>query len=365
MGFKVHRGEKIENYVGDVIINSVGVTSTIYGGVCGSIINATNSKELKDIINSVNDVYTTGEYFFTDSYGLNVQKILHLITPNHKNDKNCKQYKECVRRILNECQAKHLYKVGLPLIGAGANKYDDVAEEILTEMCRAYCNHYKKMEIALVILDEEASEKNKERIRREAYNLRSGDIHDPKTMKKFEAGSKEFGYTMIKTMPDKYTKEYFDYENYAKGRKDIEIDAKNIKTIGEYVNAYMTQCDEKDILFPGSRKAKHRKINIYFAFGKKGKDSYVHNGSDAYGEIKKKYNVDKRLLFKLVFALRMTFYEAEAFLRHFGYCFAHSGVNEVDDAVKYLLSNNQYGIVEVNLYFKKRKITPVLFTKNK
>ena len=363
MGFEVRRGERIENYCGDVIINSVGVTSTIYGGICGSIVQAAKSIELEEIINSVNDAYTTGEFFFTDGYGLKVTKILHLITPNHKNDKDCKQYKECVRRILNECQANHLFRIGLPLIGAGANKYNDVAEGILTEMCDAYCKHYKKMQITLVIADNATSEQNKERIRREAYNFRGEDYHDPKTMKKFEAGSKEFEYTMFKLLPDKYTKEYFDFDNYAKGRKDIVLDAKCIKTIGKYVEAYMKECDERDILFPGSHKAKQRRIAIYFAFGKKGKDTYVHSGSDAYGEIKNKNSADKRLLFKLIFALRMTFSEAEAFLHQFGYSFAYPGVNKTDDAVKYLLSHNQYGIVEANLYFKKENITPLLFAK--
>ena len=119
--FKEEVGD-ITKYKGDVIINSLGVTTTTYGGICGAILRATKSPELKQIIDKVNDVYSVGEYFVTEGYGL-ADNILHLITPNHDDDKDCRLYKECIRRVLNECKYRKWRKVGIPLIGAGANKY--------------------------------------------------------------------------------------------------------------------------------------------------------------------------------------------------------------------------------------------------
>ena len=362
MAFRIITG-KIEEFPADVIIDSVGVTSTIHGGICGSIIRAANSDELKQIIDGVNDVYNVGEYFITDGYGLPSKNILHLITPNHDNDENCEQYKDCIRRILNLCQSKHWYKVGIPVIGAGANKYDGIAEDILTEMCEAYCELYEKMDVTLVLAEEKQSRENKERISRESYSRSGRNYHDPETTKKFKSGSKVLSSMMVEDLPKQYNKKYFGYERFAKGREDVVVNGKNIKTINDYVEEYIDKREEKDILFPTSKKIIYRRISIYFGYGKKGKDTYIHAGSDAYGEIKYGYSADKKSLYRLAFALKMTYQEASNFLNFFGYSFSFSGVNEIDDAVKYLLSQHQYGIVEIELEFKKRNIKPSLFAK--
>ena len=356
MAFRIITGD-ITKYNGDVIINSVGVTSTIYDGICGSIVKASESDELKKIIDGVNDVYSVGEYFITQGYKLPVSNIFHLITPNYDDDPYYKQFKECIRRILNECKYRHWRKIGFPSIGTGANKYDKVeSRKIIKEMCESYCEIYTGMDITLVLPEGSISFDNDARIARESYSGR--EYHDPETMAKFKKGSKLFGATFEEHTSGAYSKKYFAYDNFSKGRDDITFKLTGIKTIGQYVDAYVEEKWERDSLSPSTTKIK-QKINLYFAYGKKGKDDYIHAGSDAYGEIKNKSTADKKQLFKIILALRMTYTEATTFLVHFGYGFAAPGVSEIDDAVRYLISQRQYGIVEVELEFKKRKLQSI------
>ena len=95
----------ISNFPCDVVINSLGVKTTEYGGICKSIVKAANSEELKEIIANANDVYDVGEYFFTNGYNLPVQSICHLITPHHDtDDKNLNVFVYSVRNVLNSCK---------------------------------------------------------------------------------------------------------------------------------------------------------------------------------------------------------------------------------------------------------------------
>ena len=349
MAFRIEYNSDITKFKGDVVINSVGVKSTQYGGICGSIVKASSSNELKEIIDGVNDLYSVGEYFITGGYALPADNILHLVTPYSEDDPDYVQFKECIRRVLNECKFRHWKKLGIPSIGTGANEYNkDVSRKIIEEMCTAYCNCVdSEMDITLVLPDEAISQRNDERIEKESYSYR--ERHDPETRKKFEKGSKAFANTInMKKSHGPYNKKYFGYDRFSLGEDEITFDSGSIKTIGDYVEKYIDVKVAKDLLSPDERELK-RKINLYLAAGKKGNKDYVHAGSDAFGEIKNKYIADKKQLLKIVLALRMTQSEAITFLNHFGYCFAHKGVNELDDTIRQLISVRQYGIVEASL----------------
>lgn len=360
--FEILYNSDITKFKGDVIINSVGVTSTIYGGVCGAILKAADSKELEQTIKSINDIYQVGEYFITEGYGLPSKNILHLVTPNYKNDKRLALYKQCIVNILNECRYRKLKTIGIPKIGTGANGYDSgVVEKILIDMCGNYCKCYPDMNIVLVLPDETTKLNNKRRIRLESYSTNSP--HDLATEEKFSKGSKIFEQSFEEKVSKKYDKNFFGYDSFESGREDITIkNFKNIKTIGDYVDAFIAEYQEEFDPTPSRVKIIQR-IHRYFAFGKKGKDSYLHNGSDRYGEIKNKNTADKALFFKIMFALKMKYWESETFLNHFGYCFSKKGVNKTDDAVKYLIEKRYYGIVEIEQHFKKEGIKS-LFVKN-
>ena len=343
----------IVNYDGDVVINSVGITSTIFGGICGSIVEASKSEELRKIIESVNDYYSVGEFFITDGYSLPARHIIHLITPHHDNDPDYKQIKECIRRILNECKYRHWKRVGFPLIGTGANKYNPKRlYEILSEMCSAYHDSYSDMNITIVSGNELIALRNEERITRESYN--DTDHHDPKTKAKFKKGSKVFEAT-FKPDQSSYNKKYFAYDSFSLGRDEIIFDSSEVRTIGDYVDAYIDEKVARDALSPTQTKIR-QKIVLYFAKGKKGKDDVIHAGSDAYGEIRNKNFAEKKQFFKIILALKMSYSEASSFLNYFGYSFAKKGINTVDDTIRELINNRQYGMVEVDLEFKKRHL---------
>lgn len=353
MAFHIEYNSDITKYKGDVIINSVGVKSTVYGGICGSIVKASGSKELKQIIDGVNDLYTVGEFFITEGYALPAKNILHLITPDFKTDPDCSKFKECIRRVLNECRRWHWRKIGIPSIGTVANHYNkDTVRTIIKEMCSAYCDIIakdggKEMDITLVLPTAAISHENDVRLVRESYS--ESEYHDPETIKKFEKGGKDLDNTIDKRKSSgPYNKTYFDYGRYSTSGDDVKLKLQDIKTIGDYVEKYIEEKIGKDFLAPSKKKMKN-KVNLYLAAGKKGKKDYVHAGSDAFGEIKYKAEAEKKQLLKIILALRMTETEAETFLKHFGYCFADSGVNELDDAVKQLISVRQYGLVEAQL----------------
>ena len=353
MAFHILENADITKFIGDVIVNSVGVTSHIHGGVCGAILKVTNSSDLKKIIDGVNDVYSVGEYFTTEGYGLASNHIFHLITPNYENDKKLILLKECLRRIFNECQYRGWYKVGIPLLGCGANGYkrDDVAS-LIEEIARAYCSLYPNMKIYLVLPDENTNLTNKARIKEESY--REDSPHDPKTNKKFKKGAKFID--SHSSCADDYGKDYFLYERFANGDKDILLDRDDIRDIDDYVTKYCSTRSGIDILYPTNEYLTNR-INTYFGYGKKSKDTYTHAGSDAYGEIKYENNADKKYLFRLVLALKMSYKEAQYFLNYFGCSFSRKGINKVDDVIRTLIENKQYGIVEAELEFAKNKIS--------
>lgn len=357
MGFKEVVGD-IAEYCGDVIINSVGVESKTFGGICGAIVANANSIELKEIIDGVNNVYSVGEYFFTEGYQLPTQHIFHLITPHHDTDTDCKIFKECIRRTLNECQFRGWYKIGFPVIGTGANTYDfNEAKTIIKEMCQAYCDDelYPHMEITMVVAKDKITTNNDERIKREAYNYRTREYHNPETIKKFKKGAKYFSIQAYLTPTNVYDKDYFKYDEFSKGRSDLIIEPKCCD-IGDYVETYVSKRGKYDGLYPSFNEIKKR-INIYFGYGKKGKDTYSHSGADAYGEIRYDTDAPKKAFFKIIFALKMSLNEARAFLGFYGHCFANRGVNKVDDTVKSLIQERKYGIVEIEQEFKKNKIS--------
>ncbi len=338
----------------DVVINSVGVSTKIYGGICKAVLAASNSPELKQIIDRANDVYYVGESFITDGYGLPCDKILHVITPNFENDKDYSLFKECIRRLLNECKLNGLYNIAIPAIGAGANGYNgEKVEDIIREMCEAYVYYYPEMSITFVLADKKTSDNNHERIVRESFSPRSP--HDPETLKKFKKGSKLMNVTTPNA--SEYSLKYFNYDGYTADR-ELDVDTDGIGDIDDYVERYIDARIELDQLYDDedSHEVNHKRINIYFGYGKKGNDTYNHSGADAYNNIRYNKYADKKHFFKLIFALRMNMKEAKDFLNFFGHSFANPSINPVDAAVIYLIEHHRYGIVEIESEFKKRKI---------
>ena len=155
----------ITSFDGDVIINTIGVETGIYGGVCAAVVKNAKSEELKDIIKSAQEAYTVGSFFVTEGYKLQAKHILHLLPPHKKFDRDDEQIKECIRTILNECQFRGWYKVAIPLIATGANLYDkSIIDKLLIDMCTKYCEYYPKMNIIIYYGEEKTKSDNDKRL---------------------------------------------------------------------------------------------------------------------------------------------------------------------------------------------------------
>ena len=354
------RAGKIEDFCGDVIVNSIGVDSPRYGMICSSIVFAADSDELRQYINDVNNIYFLGEYFVTDGYKLNSQHIINLITPFYEFDEEFVLYCDCLRRILNECQYHGWKKVGIPLIGTGNdNKYPSLqALDMIVDLCDAYCKEYPQAEldITVIVRKDILVEYKAHKINVFSYNCCLSSFE------KAKRGS-ELLHTYAHDYRNGFSKAYFGYyEQFFKPTKAI-ISTKELSkltTIGDYVEEYVrTKWVNNDLdLTPAKIK---QKIAYYFAWGKKGTKDVVQAGKDAYGYVKKRNSANKKDLYKIVFGLRMNTQDAEAFLKHFGYCFAFKGVNEVDDAVRELIKKRQYGIVEIQKEFDRKGIKESIF----
>lgn len=362
---------RIEEFDGDVIVNSVGVESTKYGGICKSIILASESKELKDTIDGVKGLYNVGDFFVTEGYKLKVKNIYHIVTPKGEYDPYFIQIEECLRKFFNECKRRNWKRIGIPSIGTGANELDtERVRQIIYEMSAAYLNIHSKANISITLVwpTADISEKNDKRIEVESYSEHRR--HSPEVEKLFKKGSKDFNKTIEDVPNSKYNKTFFNYEFYKNGNDDVILDIKksNPLEIEGYVKNFINKSlkknndyyKEEDKLKADAQVIMNR-LYMYLGSSKKGKSDYMKAGINSfYGISTKTKGIDKALLFKIIFALQMSVKEATNFLNYYGYTFAYPGTSDEDDLVKELLNNHIYGMVEVNLRFKKKKL-PILF----
>ena len=333
----------ITTFKGDVIINSLGVVTTDYGSVCQSIIDAShNTGELESIIARANDVYDIGEYFFTENFGLPVKAICHLITPHHdSDDQNLNVLIYSVKNILMSCRQLNYKKIGIPLIGTGANEYSK--EEVfraLKSLCVAFCNYFTSMEVTIIIGDDKTNKNNDARLLLER-DRRGGDFHYEETIKKFKKSTnlfKEF-YEYNNELII-FDKQFFNKPSTAfdkKGKMNIE----GIDSIRTYINNYI-ECKYDGDAY---KKAK-KNVHAYLGYGK---NNPLVSGSNTFKTLGK--TAEKTTFYKLCLAVRMNYQDASDFLNFFGFSFSHPGINETDDIMRQLLIRHTYGIVETNKVF--------------
>ena len=340
----------ISNFPCDVVINSLGVKTTEYGGICKSIVKAAHSEELKEIIARANDIYDVGEYFFTDGFDLPVKSICHLITPHHdSDDKNLNVFIYSIRNVLVSCMDLGYKSIGIPLIGTGANKYDDKAiYDLLRKICESFCLYFKTMSVTIVLPKADIANENNARLLRE-LDSRGSDYHDSDTIKKFKKSTKLFtNYYQYSDETIIFDKQFF-LKSPTMFNAKSKMNLKGVDKIPSYINEFI------NAKFDGNSYKKIKKdIHAYLGYGKN--DPLV-TGANTFNKMKN--NAEKETLFKICLATRMEQKEALQFLNYFGYCFSQEGVNEEDDLISELLSKHIYGVVEVNKLFLKRIKRPL------
>lgn len=124
MSFSVTYGDALE-YKGDAVLNSLGTNGAVYGKLCKNIIKGINRKEIKALIDSQKNM-PFGKIIETDGGDLNCTHVLHLVTPFKKNDDGeCSALRNAYKAVVDYAIVHGYKKIGLPLIGTGANGYSD------------------------------------------------------------------------------------------------------------------------------------------------------------------------------------------------------------------------------------------------
>ena len=135
MGYRINFGD-ITNFGSDLIVNSLGRNRSVYGMLCEAILNAAQSEELTNYINSLKN-NKIGDIFVTDSGNLACKKILHIVTPfKHMDDNKNTLLEKAYNDLLNKAIELGYKSITLPFIGSGANGYTEhEVSEVVTKVC--------------------------------------------------------------------------------------------------------------------------------------------------------------------------------------------------------------------------------------
>ena len=325
MGFVILSRDITKEKV-DVIVNSLGIVTNHYGAICKSILHASKSKELQKLIDDKNGKTEVGDMFFTDSYGLPAKKILHLVTPFHKFDKEYTAFETAIRDLLNLCRASGYKSISIPILGTGANGYNPIeAQNILISMCAGFADAYKDMDIRVV----------KKPVHIKPIQLDADLIVDDmlvaqcihRDIDKFESSMADY----YKDKEIKQVREERDYdakffedkkeispakwikEDYDEERPDVVFSNEERQKfdLDEYINHYLIRRYKDDWYKQDSSK---KKINIYVGDGntKQGSKYYytlVYGTAQVPNRIK---------MFKIALALTMNENETIDLLSTFG-----------------------------------------------
>ena len=331
----------ITKFRADIIVNSVGVGDGVkeYGGVCGAIIRAAKSIKLKDAIDKAKDVYVIGEFFFTKGYELAADNIVHLITPYFEEDQDFVIYKDCIRRILNACRLKGFKTIGIPLIGTGANDYDeDIALKTLMEIVTGFNNAYNgEVSATVVLAPSDVSQKNKERLNRDMPLDRKRE----NIVKDVKKGSAKYLKEHKPKHFQVFDRAYFEYDENDNKRKPIlPTDFKHEPDSPmKYADAYT------ELRYMSSEqleKAANERVRAFVGYGdEKPKTA----GSKAISKLTMYSELER--YFVMIFGLKMNIEEAEAFLHYFGRSLPAPRMYPEIKIIKELIKNKIYDLYEI------------------
>lgn len=361
MGFVILSRDITKEKV-DVIVNSLGIVTNHYGAICSSILNATGSKELKQIIDEKNGKVSVGDMFFTDSYGLPAKKILHLVTPFHKYDKEYTAFETAIRDILNLCRNSGYKSISIPILGTGANGYNPIeVQNILMAMCSGFADAYKEMNIRVikkpVIITNQYNpdfdcfpDMEERRNHRDVMAFESAMMHyykdrDIKLIREERDYDSKFFESGKPILPVGWAKENVDLN-----RKDItltEEEKKKIKNIDDYIKTYLSKRYENKWNEQDSVK---KRIKIYVG------DGNFKQGSKYYYQMKtSEAETPNRLkMFKIVLALETSENEALDFLQTFGIYPSHK--LPIEQCVMSCIRNSIYNMNSIDEELRRLKL---------
>ena len=344
MGFRIEEGN-IVDYKVDAIVNSLGIGDEFktYGGICHSIVKAANSASYKSKIDNAKEIYLLGDIFITDHYGLPCQNIINIVSPYFDHDHDYKIYKDCVRRILVECVRNNFKTIAIPSFGGGANGYDsDITSEIIKNICTEFCSidAYHSFDIVLVRSTQQIRRDNRMRLDKDL-------IYRPQIVKTIAEGSERYFSVYKPPVFKPKTKEYFKPNNYF--GNDIIYGPSNIHSTSERTVLTYVKKFCKDKYGSNAEDYYYTKAKAYLKYGNKNPSA---EGSKLLSSLS--IRSDIRNFYKIIFALHMSFNEANGFLLFFGRAFSVKGFDEENDLVVELLKEQIYDPYQINERFAEK-----------
>ena len=325
MGFVILSRDITKEKV-DVIVNSLGIVTYHYGAICKSILKAANSSELQKTIDDKNGKIKIGEMFFTDNYGLPCKKILHLVTPFYKYDKEYTAFETAIRDVLNTCRNCGYKSISIPILGTGANGYNPVeAQNILMAMCAGFADSFKDMDVRVVkkpfyykqsdIFDDDVDmrEYELERVHRDVVAFEKAMAHyykdrNIKLIREERDYDKAFFESAEPIQPIGWKK-----DDYNANRIDVVFtdEEKTKFDMDDYINKYLDRRYPKEWDKQDSSK---KRINIYVGNG-----NAIQGSKYYYNLVCDQTKLPNRIkMFKIALALEMNENEASDFLSTFG-----------------------------------------------
>ena len=321
MGFVILSRDITEEKV-DVIVNSLGIVTSHYGAICRSIIGASKGDELKKLIDEKNGKVAIGDMFFTDSFGLPCKKILHLVTPFEKYDKEYTAFETALRDLLNLCRNCGYKSISIPILGTGANGYNPIeAQNILISMCAGFVDTYKDMNIRVVKKPLHLHELS------EDLDDRDFEIKCHRDITAFETAMNHY-YKNRKIKPAREERDY-DITFFESAKPILPIGWVKEKAISNRVNIVIKpeEIKGKDIDEYITKYIEKRYVDMWKQqdFARKQINKYVGDGNSVQGS-KYYYGLvcggakipNRTKMFKIALALEMSENEARDFLSFFG-----------------------------------------------
>lgn len=373
MSFEV-RPLDITEFKGDAIVNSLGIWDNVnvYGKICQSIIKASKSALIKQEIANYKDKAEPGHIFVSSGYELPAKHIIHVCTPFFSHDDGLFTLEYVYKSVLVLAYKNKWYKLGLPIIGTGANGYPHAyVLKMVVELASAFSKLHKEMEITICMpvvsiddfkhkFDKKETDKSIEKFFEENKDLEARDFcYGPYSFNHLESFQipELLAYTSQEIEEIHHRDEYHLYLS----RKEANINHSKDKKSNQFLslNEVLLDSGTRPVTFD-MNKLNEMSVAYYI-------DTYIQTrypnttdqadirkhvnetltGSNESTSLKCKHGKEEKrttitlpMLMRYILALHMSTKEAEDFLLFCGKAF--SPISIEDQIYKRLIKNKRY-----------------------
>ena len=396
MAFEV-RPLDITEFKGDAIVNSLGIRENIntYGGICKSIVDKGEPKKLKALIAQEELKAEPGHIFFTSGFNLPVKNIIHVCTPFFSHDDQLFALEYVYKLALVSAYKNKWYKLGMPIIGTGANGYPHAyVLRMVMGLVKAFSSLHKEMHITICMPVVSADDFN-EKFDKKAVDKAIKDFfkeNDKLQIREFDYDKHSFEHLEGFDMP--FLEEYSSAEiNEVRYRDECQryyrraespiSGAPGLKTKFSFLDLKealldggirpvtfdMTKLAEKSVAFyietyietrytnPSDQSEIRKHVNLFLAG-----DNTSTSLKTKHGKEEKRTTIGLPVLMRYILALHMTRKEADDFLLFCGKVF--SPVSDADKIYQGFISNKKYvtkydDIYDINGFCLKHKVEQI------